>query len=218
MNAVSEQDLDLLEEYLDDALDTGEIARVRGRLADEPALAAALNEIRMQRDVRQAAWADFEPAEQQARQFASATIREARRQDNWRRVARYSRFGSVAAACVLVGIFVGWLGRDGRPSGFHPIAPDTISAPLGVMYSNARYQEPANGQSMAVLAVRQIQPGSIAEVAGLRVGDLLLSLDGVPIPDNSTLHAELSRKTGTRLLQIRRGNQIVNIPLQVTRQ
>jgi membrane-associated protease RseP (regulator of RpoE activity) len=218
VNVVSEQDLDLLEEYLDGELGAQDVERVNVRLAEEPAFAAALSEIREQRGVRQALWLQLEPTEQHARQFASSTIREARKQDTWQRMARYTRFGSVAAACVLVGIFVGWLGRDRGPTGFNPVSPNTVSAPLGVMYSNARYQQADNDQAMAVLVVRQVQPGSTAEAAGLRVGDLLLSLDGVPIPDNSTFNGELSRKTGARLLQIRRGNQIVNIPLQVTRQ
>lgn len=115
MNAVSEQDLERLEEHLDGALAPDEAERLRDRLAREPRLGAALAELEAERAARAAVWASLEPDEEHARSFARRVSTAARRQESWSHVGRYARFASAAAACMLVGYFAGWAGQDGGP-------------------------------------------------------------------------------------------------------
>lgn len=116
MDAVSEQDLELLDEHLDGALSPEEVDRVRTRLAREPGLAAALADLEAERAARSAGWASLEPDDKQASAFARRVSVAARRQETWSHVGRYARFGSAAAACMLLGYFVGWAGQDGPGS------------------------------------------------------------------------------------------------------
>lgn len=117
MNAVSEQDLELLEEYLDGALSPDAAERVHERLEREPEFAAALAELASERAARAAVWRSLEPGDEQVRQFAARVRTAARRQDAWGRVGRFARFGSAAAACLLVGYFFGWVNHDLAPGG-----------------------------------------------------------------------------------------------------
>ena len=225
MNGVTEQDLELLEEYLDGALTPDEAERVRGRLADEPAFAAALDESREQRETRTAVWDTLAPTEAQAQAFATKAISAAHRTERWRHVNRYARFGSAAAACLLVGFFAGWLGRDKgtfikplvtspvveMPSG--PSVQPPRRATLGVFISEIRYQERGR-EPMPMLLVRQVLPGSPAAGAGLREGDLLLAVDGQPVRDIASLSAALSSRRGPRVLRVLRNNEIGNVTIQ----
>lgn len=113
MDAVSEQDLERLDEHLDGALPANEAERLRTRLAREPGLAAALADLEAERAARSAVWASLEPDEKQASAFARRVLMAARRQETWGHVRRYARFGSAAAACMLIGYFVGWAAQDG---------------------------------------------------------------------------------------------------------
>ncbi|HLX83025.1 MAG TPA: PDZ domain-containing protein [Terriglobales bacterium] len=53
--------------------------------------------------------------------------------------------------------------------------------------------------------ILQIEPGSIAEMASLHVGDLIKSIDGKPVKTPMELAAELSGKTGKVRIGIQRG-------------
>jgi len=123
VNVVPEQDLELLEEYLDGALPPGEAERLRGRIGREPELAAALEELEADRASRAAVWSALEPDEAEVQRFAKRVTTAARRTEVWGHVRRYARFGSAAAACLLLGYFVGWAeqgrgpGGPGRPGG-----------------------------------------------------------------------------------------------------
>ena len=220
MNVVTEQDLDLLDEYLDGALAPDEVERVRNRLADEPALAAALDELRGQRDMRAAAWSTLAPTEADAQAFATKVISHVHRQDRWWRINRYARYGSAAAACLLVGFFAGWLGRDGGTGGPLPTggpAP-TIQVSnhptLGVYISEVRVRQERGGAEIPMLLVRQVIPGSAAAGAGLREGDLLLSVDDQTVRDVGTLSAALSGRRGSRVLRVLRNGEIGTITIQ----
>jgi S1-C subfamily serine protease len=231
VNAVTEQDLDLLEEYLDGELAPDEADRVRARLTGEPQLAAALEDIRSQRDIRAALWRENEPSEGEAQAFAARVVTAARKQDNWTRIGRYARFGSAAAACLLVGFFAGWLGRDkgsgvaigqiGPTPVFEVVDGPVVSQPrqatLGVFISEIRYERPPHAP-IPMLLVRQVLPGSTAASAGLREGDLLLSLDGTPVRDVVTLASALSSRPGPRVLRILRNNEVRELAIELQRQ
>jgi hypothetical protein len=54
---VSETDIELLESYLDDALETSDVDALRIRLTLDPALVAALEQLRGERTARRALFA-----------------------------------------------------------------------------------------------------------------------------------------------------------------
>lgn len=112
MNAALEQDLERLDEYLDGALDADEAGRLRARLTREPGLAAVLEELESHRTARAAVWTSLESSDAQVEKFARRVTTAARRQEARGHVRRYARFGSAAAACLLVGYFVGWAGQS----------------------------------------------------------------------------------------------------------
>lgn len=66
------------------------------------------------------------------------------------------------------------------------------------------------------LVVTDIEEGSLAEVSGLQPGDLILELNGQPIPNFSTFQrlAEPFRSTDLALLLINRQGNILYIPIQ----
>jgi hypothetical protein len=222
VNGVSEQDLELLEEYLDGALAPDEIGRLCARLAAEPALSAELDELRAARATRAAVWTSLEPSEADAMRFAARVAGAARRQDRWSRVGVYARFGSAAAACLLVGFFLGWLGRDRGPTAPALNMPaahvnDFVEGPapsLGVTIREVRYEVPGH-RPQPMLVVSEVPPGSAAAGAGLQEGDLLLSIDGQPVRDYQSLKTALDAHTGTRAMRILRDNQILEASIEI---
>src|SRR6266849_6510226 len=58
---VSDDDLELLETYLDGAIDPAESTSLQIRLTVEPTLNTALEELRAERSMRQAVWRAMEP-------------------------------------------------------------------------------------------------------------------------------------------------------------
>jgi hypothetical protein len=124
--AVSENDLELLETYLDDELTAEEGDALRQRFASEPALAAAMDELRHDREIRQMAFGTMEPSERQAL-AATNTIVRSLRQEATREVARAGRMRvlrqvTAAAACIAIGVLVGWFSHSGAeiPSNVAP--------------------------------------------------------------------------------------------------
>jgi anti-sigma factor RsiW len=146
---ISDNDLELLETYLDGALDATETESVRRRLRDEPQLVTALEELRGQRATRQAVWQAMEPDQATADRLtwrirggiakersAPAVASPRRRWDSW----QIARVGSAAAACVVLGFFIGWVGRAHhsnvslQPAGEEPIAAnktESTAVPTG---------------------------------------------------------------------------------------
>jgi hypothetical protein len=232
VNAESEQDLELLDEYLDGALAPQDAKHLRGRIEEDSALAAALDELRAQREVRAAVWIALEPTESEARRFANKVLTEVRRRSLWSRVGHYSGFGSAAAACLLIGFFMGWAGRDGAPAGGLPPTFEqsgvnvsaerpTVTAAypgtLGVLINEIRYNEPSH-RSKPMLVIRRIIPGSVAARSDLHEGDLLLSLDGDRLHDVPSLVAALANRRGQRLLRILRDGQVHEIAIELHQQ
>src|SRR2546430_7915531 len=116
--AIADVDLELLETYLDGGLDAFGARELTRRLAAEPALAAALEELQSQRVLRQAVWHSLEPdqatadrltwqirgrvAAELAPQPRSAPTTRSRRWGPW----QIARIGSAAAACIVLGFSV----------------------------------------------------------------------------------------------------------------
>jgi S1-C subfamily serine protease len=63
----------------------------------------------------------------------------------------------------------------------------------------------AGTQEFAGAKILQIEPGSIAEMASLHVGDLITSIDGQAVKTPMELAAALSDKTGKIRIGLLRG-------------
>jgi hypothetical protein len=224
---VSEQDLELLEDYLDGALTPEESERLRARLAEQSVLAATLDELRDQRAARAVLWASLEPREDEAGRFAERVIIAARRQDRQSRVWRVGRFGTAAAACVLLGVFMGWLGRDRAPiplaTGTGPFnqGVDVVVGPpvptttqtLGVIVQEIQFNNPPR-PPRPMLVVSKITNAPAGDAPGLQVGDLLLSIDGERVPNVPALQAALGGRRGMRVLRIVRDGQVHEVAIR----
>jgi len=115
--SVSEQDLELLETYLDNELAGDEMDQIRARLKSEPALAIALEQLTRDRQLRHQVFfaLDRESAataraatESIGRSLSQAAVREV----TWGNRRQIFRHACAAAACIVVGLLVGWFGRE----------------------------------------------------------------------------------------------------------
>jgi uncharacterized iron-regulated protein len=79
---------------------------------------------------------------------------------------------------------------------------------LGVMVRAS-----ASGQGLDVLAVA---PDSPAEKAGIQVGDIIHTVDGTPVQDIESLHKAIAKQTSVHQLEIRRGDQEIQVTITLT--
>jgi anti-sigma factor RsiW len=107
LKSLTDQDLDLLDAHLDDALSPIEAEHLRLRLAAEAELAAGLEQLRAERAARQAAWQAMDAAESAAATLATDTLVRAKSHERWSRIARAAGALAAAAACFMAG----WVGR-----------------------------------------------------------------------------------------------------------
>ena len=118
-------------------------------------------------------------------------------------VARFGQFLS-GRACRLIGEQIIRHGSVRR-------------ATLGVIITVLPKDDPAVPTALAAgarsaMRIDQVISGSAAEGAGIRVGDLVLSLAGQPISDIPTLAAAIAAREGPTDIQLLRGGK----PLRVT--
>ncbi|HEX8523423.1 MAG TPA: hypothetical protein VF669_14310 [Tepidisphaeraceae bacterium] len=112
--SVSDNDLELLETYLDGELSPREVDALIDRLRGEPVLASAMETLKSERAVRLAVWQNYEPGEEVVGRLMTKV--EKRVDDHWswtRRLSGLRRF-SGAAACLLIGIMVGRMNWGGN--------------------------------------------------------------------------------------------------------
>src|SRR5436190_19329585 len=107
MNSLNEQDLELLESYLDDELTGRELEALRQRLSSEPALAVAIDELKGQRQMRQHFFAACEPDEASVQRLVQTVNQNITRELAWSERNRSLRSWGSLAACLLVGLFLG---------------------------------------------------------------------------------------------------------------
>jgi anti-sigma factor RsiW len=101
--AISETDLELLDAYLDDALEPGETDALRARLANDGDLVAAMDHLRAERAMRQSLFANLEPDDAQVDALVSRVCGEMNRRRRFTRVLRPFRYVAAAAACIAIG-------------------------------------------------------------------------------------------------------------------
>jgi hypothetical protein len=103
----TETDIELLESYLDDELSPAELDALRKRLSSEPALVAAMDDLRGQREMRRQFFVACDPEEMSVERLVKSVRQDMNRDLVWRERNRVlGRIGSLAA-CLLVGFFVG---------------------------------------------------------------------------------------------------------------
>jgi len=115
---LSENDLELLETYLDGALSSEETAAVRERISASPELAGGLDALRVQRATRAMAWRSFEPSTEQVDRLAERLERSIGQEPvhpMWDRVISIGRVLTAAAACIVMGIAIGRVGNTPGP-------------------------------------------------------------------------------------------------------
>lgn len=162
---LTEQDIELLESYLDDELSAGEIEQIRVRLAGESDLAEALSELRVERATRNVVWAAYDPSEQAVQKLTSNIQREMRRSIVRDQLTRVTRWVTAAAACVALSFMGGYLFRGGAepivlPSG--PVAQATDNGAGNLVWASP-------DQLSTVSATEAIQSQSSAGVNGYLV-------------------------------------------------
>lgn len=79
----------------------------------------------------------------------------------------------------------------------------------------SQLRDPSQIDSTTGVVVRNIIPGSPAAKSGLKVGDVILSIDGVEMTDSNTLIQHVARKMPNSVLavQVVRGSKNMNIDI-----
>ena len=121
--AVDEHDIELLEMYLDRALDAGEQAELEQRLRADGALQDQLNQLREQRQLRAEAYTSFEPDCAAVDRFLARINTAISRRAAWWKYLRRAGYASAAAAAVAIAFVGGWVGGTQRGSSAHAQGP-----------------------------------------------------------------------------------------------
>ena len=116
--ALTDDDLELLETYLDGELSAGEAAALRERVSASAELAGGLEMLRAERATRAQAWRTFEPSTLEVDRLndrLERTIGDVPLHPVWDRVIRIGRVVTAAAACLVMGIAIGRIGNQPGP-------------------------------------------------------------------------------------------------------
>jgi len=126
MYPVSDDDLEFLESYLDDALSDDEVQALRSRLACEAPLAAALRMLREERSQRQAFFQTVEPTPKEVEHLVSAIHSTAHRRQWWRDQRKIAQWASAVAACLAIGLLAGLFYRGLEKTPLHSTVADDV--------------------------------------------------------------------------------------------
>jgi hypothetical protein len=153
--AVARHDLEMLEEYLDDALEPGEVEALRARLAEDEGLVAALGDVGAERSARQAFYQSLEPVDGAVDALVARIRFDVTREHRPNRFLRPARYAVAAAACLAIGFFTrGWL--DQRTA--VPTDRGSVVAKNGVdLQAVAAYQVTLRDEVGRVVAVQRFE-------------------------------------------------------------
>jgi anti-sigma factor RsiW len=110
--AVNDSDLEMLHAYLDSELPVAECEGLWRRLAVERDLMGELDRLREDHAVRTMVWNSLEPDDSSVARLQARLMRGMRRDDFMYWIGNSARIVASAAALILFGFTVGWLGRD----------------------------------------------------------------------------------------------------------
>jgi len=156
MYPVPDEDLELLEAYLDDALSDQELSALRGRLAVEPTLMAALRQLRDERSQRQAFFQSIDPTPAEVDDLVYDIRVAAQRKRWWQDHRKLTRWASAVAACLVMGIAGAFVLHAWDKSPLHPSNPDgpmATGTPSNLV-SPARFAVEVTDDSGKVMAVQ----------------------------------------------------------------
>jgi hypothetical protein len=163
-----ENDLENLEEWLDGELPDEQIEQLRRRIADEPELAQAVDQLRGERQMRSQVWMTLEATDAQVETLIANVRREVQRDEIWSLRLRVMRRLSSVAASIAIVFMAGWLAHDRlrvvSPDAFTPqpaaqpvasnipsnnqiqFQPGNINFVNAPIYQNLSSAQPANYQ------------------------------------------------------------------------
>ncbi len=110
--AVNDNDMELLHEYVDGELPVADCEGLWRRLAVEHDLMGELDHLRADHAVRTMVWNSLEPAESTVARLEAKIMCATRREDLMSWGGNILRIAASAAALILFGFSVGWMGRD----------------------------------------------------------------------------------------------------------
>ena len=267
MALIDEQDLELLEAYLDYELTDEVRTSLARRLEREEALAGSLEALRAERFIRQQAFDSLAPDERSAHQFAwnvssrlkvdeglpSATpVGIAKRS----KLQNILRIVSTAAASIIVGFLVGWATRGpwGTAAGdnnvFTASPTSLVRMPImddqGQMIALQDFENPQSvrdysrrvklgivvrpGQlkirnasnevtgTRPAFLIAEVFPNSLADHAGLKMNDIIVSFAGKPVTDAQTFAAAVSKQSQATTMTVVRNGKMLDIPFDLREQ
>ena len=172
---MSDEELEILEGYLDGALAPDEAERVSHRLAHDALLAHALDRVRAERSVRQAVWQSLEPEPVTVDRSTHDALTAAFSADRSRRLGRFVRRASAVAAGLLIAFAGGWVSRGRVSMPATPIAPTEFQVALtddrGAIIAVQHFSDPGQARQFAEDVGRwqsrrsQEDPGDFSQVS-----------------------------------------------------
>jgi len=121
--SATDQDVEMIESYLDDELSSVQVDDLRRRLSNEPAMQSLMDDLRSERDARTSVWASYEPGNGSVERVLKGVRREMNRSLLLEKVTRTTRWAGSLAACVALGFVGGYLIRGA------PAQPAPVDAP-----------------------------------------------------------------------------------------
>ncbi|HEY1685211.1 MAG TPA: zf-HC2 domain-containing protein [Tepidisphaeraceae bacterium] len=109
---MTESDLMLLEEYLDGELSAADARAVEERSVHEPELGKELARLKTDRGIRLQAWRSMEGDELAVESVAGKVAATIQRRESHTFLLRGLRIGAAAAACIVLGLSVGFFARQ----------------------------------------------------------------------------------------------------------
>ena len=148
----SEQDIELLESYLDGQVSGAEKVALDARMASNAELAASMASLRQQRDLRMQAWTTYESSGDSADRIVAALQKRAEHRAWYVRILDYRQQIATAAACIAV-FLIGW--QWGHDAGTYRMMPNAVTPAQSV--GLITQQQIPTGQS-SVFEVRLTDP------------------------------------------------------------
>jgi anti-sigma factor RsiW len=142
--AVNDSDLELLHAYLDSELPMSECEGLWRRLASEAQLRGELDHLREDHALRTMVWNSLEPDDSSVARLQAKLMRATRREDIMSWMSNALRIVGAAAALILFGFTVGWVGHNRYPgvptismppTGSHVTASSGSPLPLTTKYA-----------------------------------------------------------------------------------